>query len=258
MSWSAVVALAIGCHAPTPPTAAPPTTAAPAVVAPPPAEIGGVVVDDAGTAPRRPLRYQVATGTQRHLRYQARNQGAAARELELSWDYRFERDGDRTWIAMTMGPTAQPVPAGIAGRWTLDPLGRHAPGTPDDQGRLVLRQTEAELVLPILPTAAIGVGARWTVPIAMPGGPGVADLAGTIRWHLVALDGTRATLAGTVEVPAFELALGGQPVTLVGHGAIEAWVDLAAYTADGRMTLVISDPGGDRRHSDIAIHLTSE
>lgn len=263
MTWAllATAVLAAACGPAAAPRAPANTTSGPADA--PVVEPDGVVVLDAGAAPRQPLRYQVAAGTTRHATYHARTAagGAAPVDIDLTWTYGFDRAGDDAVVTLTLGPTALPVPAGATGSWRLGPGGRHAAAPPDNAGRVILQQTQAEHMLPVVPAAGVGVGARWTAPMAISGGLGEAPMAGLATWTLVTRTATTAVARATIDVPATAMSAGDATLTMRGHGTVDARVDLAAYTATATMHLTFTvdrGDGGDAPMADIAIDLTIE
>src|SRR5262245_60799271 len=116
------------------PAAARPATAAP--------------VDDAtllvpGAEPRTVLRYAIADGTSRTVDWQMQ---APEPPMTLHWRYDFHRQGEVTTVAMRVlagGPLSGD------GRWRFSDRGRHELVAND--ARVALQQTQAELMLPILP-----------------------------------------------------------------------------------------------------------
>lgn len=258
----AALVFAAACGPAAAPPRAPSNTPAAAADAPV-VEPDGVVVIDAGAAPRRALRYQIAAGTTRHARYHARTAvaGAAPVDIDLTWTYGFDRAGDDAVVTLTLGPSALPVPAGATGSWRLGPGGRHAAAPPDNAGRVILQQTQAEHMLPVVPAAAVGVGARWTAPMAISGGLGEEPMAGLATWTLVTRTATTAVARATIDVPATAMSAGDAALTMRGHGTVDAQVDLAAYTATATMHLafvVDRGDGADAPMADIAIDLTIE
>lgn len=262
MSGRAVAALvALGLVACGPPAAAPRAPSNTPSADAPVAEPDGVVVLDPGTGPRRALRYQIADGTTRHATYHARTTPAGAKpvDIDLTWDYAFARGGDDAVVTLTLGPTPVPVPAGASGAWHLGPRGKHAPAPTTNAGRVVLQQTQAEHLLPIVPVAAIGVGARWTVPMGISAGLGEAPLPGQATWTLVSRTDTAAVARATIDVPPTEVDVGAGRLTMGGRGTIDARVDLAAYTATATMTLDLTAGDDDvATTATIAIDLRIE
>ncbi len=258
MAAVAAVALA-ACGGPVASPRAPANTPAAAADAPV-AEPDGVVVLDPGTGPRRALRYQIVAGTTRHATYHARTTPAGAKpvDIDLTWDYAFARAGDDAIVTLTLGATALPVPAGTAGSWRMGPRGRHEAAAPDNGGRVVLQQTQAEHALPIVPAAAVGVGARWTAPLALAAGLGAKPIPGLTTWTLVSLSDTTAVVRATVEVAAADVPFADATLAMRGHGAIDARVDLAAYTATSQLRLTFVAGDDPTPIADIVVDLRIE
>lgn len=255
MSGRAVAALvALGLVACGPPAAAPRAPSNTPSADAPVAEPDGVVVLDPGTGPRRALRYQIADGTTRRATYHARTTptGAQPIDIDLTWDYAFARAGDDAIVTLTVGPTALPVPAGTTGSWRMGARGRHEAASPSNGGRVVVQQTQAEHMLPVVPAAGVGVGARWTAPLALAAGLGAGPIPGLTTWTLVSLTGTTAVVRATIEVAETEVPFGDTRLTVRGRGAIDARVDLAAYTATSQLRLTFVSGAADADPTAVA------
>ena len=219
----------------TPPAPAPSAAAAPAPTAPAPTT-DGVTLLSPGAEPRTTLRYAVPDQTIRHLAWQMT---VAGQSTALAWQYTFQRKGDAMSLSMRIldkGPFA-----GIAGQWAFNDRGRHAAAASD--ARTVLQQTQAEHMLPILPAEPVGVGATWSVPTSISAGVGVGEMPGHTRWDLLALDGSTASLRGTLDAPETSLPFRDTVMKASARGSLDARIDLAAFTADTTLKMVIDVAG---------------
>jgi hypothetical protein len=237
------------------------------------APLASVTVDDAGAPPRRALGYRAVRALDRVV---AMTWGGGTRSAGATclgaWDTQLVFDDvtvtgrvtgelpGRAALALwdgTITPRdnlfflrapvelAALVPAryplvGERGRVEVEAGG-------DERLRAVVRAA-----LPILPRAAIGVGARWTVT--------AVDGAGTrrARWTLRAITGDRVTLAGTID----DVAPPPRPETVGwqsdGLGpwhrtTVQVTVDLAAFIVDAE---VASHRGTGGWSEDTAATLT--
>lgn len=250
--------------------ASPTTTATSTTTTIPVAEPPEVL--DAGAAPRRQLRPTMHAGDQVRLRVATDvivHQTVDGRQQRLDtppivqqvaltvtdaddtgYGLRIEidsvvvngRDSDLD-AERVQALTDQVAPlAGLVGTSRFDHLGRpiaieiDAPDGLSDSARSALSGLRDQLahLAPALPEEAVGVGARWTSPIAT--ADGGLDLTGSQTVAITAIDGDRISYEVVIdaEAPAQELSSGDHLTSANATGEGTGWFDLAspAYAVD--------------------------
>ncbi|MEZ4398955.1 MAG: hypothetical protein R3B06_02995 [Kofleriaceae bacterium] len=239
--WVLGLAAAAACRGDGTPAMAPhaprPVLAAPV---PPVDEAGGLVVLDTGASPRQRLRYRVEPGTVRQVEYASATPSpdGATQHVAMTWTYSFAdaRPDAGSILSMRLVTSSPPMPAPVSGRWGLDEQGRHA-SVENDVGRELVRQSQTDLMLPIVPAAPVGVGATWTLPMGISVGVGSAPIPGQARWRLVSIEAATAVVQGTFDVPPTTVPFRDTRLTLGADGEIDARVDLTSYTATAQLRL---------------------
>ena len=107
----------------------------------------------------------------------------------------------------------------------------------NEDARLLLQQTQAEHMLPILTPQPVGVGAQWSVPTSISAGVGVGAIAGHTLWELRSLEGSTATVRGTLKAPETEIPFRDTVMTMSATGTIDARIDLTQFTGEATMQL---------------------
>lgn len=242
-SLAALAALACACGrgGPRPATAPSNTVAEPAG---PITEPDGIVVHTRGATPHVVRRYHVAAAlrtVELSSRQEVAVNGAAPQVMDVTmrWTFELAPSGADTAVHMVVKVAPGPL-LGLSGDWTLSERGQVSAMTGALDARMVLQQSQAEHLLPVFPSAAIGVGARWTVPLAMSSGVGQEAVTGTTTWELVEASGSTVRARATLTVPRTQMVYDG--ATTMGFalaGTLETSVDLAtlASQADLRLTI---------------------